>query len=137
MQSHTHNLSSHTHGTGNGTYTHFVVCNNSNIACNGTARKWPSGSGNVHYVYATSKVGMAEQSGISGPSNNTSGGPSNNTSGGPSPNASGGPSNNTSSGPSNNTSGTSGALTSGTNGSGTAINIMPPYIAVYAWRRTA
>ena len=129
MQSHTHNLSSHTHGTGNGTYTHFVVCNNSNIACNGTARKWPSGSGNVHYVYATSKVGMAEQSGISGPSNNTSGGPS--------PNASGGPSNNTSSGPSNNTSGTSGALTSGTNGSGTAINIMPPYIAVYAWRRTA
>lgn len=117
LQSHTHSLQSHTHSLSNHTHSfqQQYYLGKGTMGYNGQAI---TGNGNERQL-GTWNAMPATTTG--GPSNNTSGGPSNNTSGGPSNNTSGGPSTNV----------------SGSTGSGNSHNNMPPYLAVYMWKRIA
>lgn len=140
LANHTHTLSGHSHGTGHSSNINFVI-SNGDIALNSTSRAWAAttNSNGIFFVYTSAAVthGINEYHNTGGPSNNSSGGPSNNTSTGPSNNTSAGPSNNTTGGPSTTNVGDFSAFDTGSTGSNTAWDIMPPYIGVYVWKRTA
>ena len=149
---HAHGLNSHTHsipalsGTAasNGAHTHGdpsgrkFMFTNGDVAVNGTGRQGVSTGGDWYYVYGqTSSTGIWEGSVTSSNGAHThSVTTTANTSGGPS-------TTNTA----NNTAFTSGeasgntadnvAFNSGFNGNGEAHENMPPYLAVYIWKRVA
>ena len=137
---HSHGLNGHTHSIpalsgstgGNGGHGHQVAC-------------YPKGSGSATtwgYTYANST-----NSGLTGQATLASSGinPVGNHTHTVSTNASttGGNSGSTANSSAFNTGGNSGstanssAFNSGNTGSGTAVNHMPPYLAVYVWKRTA
>ena len=141
LSNHTHTLSSHTHSLQSHTHTptnsanYFTTCDGLNLGKNGTRRTWPASGGSVYYVHQVESGTIGERNATGGPTNNTSSAPSNNTTNGPSNNTSGGPSTANTSGPSVANTDNSTAYNTGSAGSGTAIDIMPPYIAVYMWKR--
>ncbi len=138
LPSHTHSIPSHTHSfsattSSSGSHSHTVNYNLSVFPTGGRQRQYhPSGedgsttftnSAGAHTHTISGTTGS--YSGTSGSTSGTSGSTSG-TSG-------------STSGTSGSTEGTSGSAsgTSGSTGSGTAFSIVPPYLAVYMWQRTA
>lgn len=148
LNSHTHSLSSHTHGLGSHTHSipklsgstdtkgnHYHTTMASRVDCpwgeqfNTVHRRWDSpDDGN-------SKVQWDKNTGYAGNHNHTIT-TNASTTGGPSA-ASGGPSTNTSGQATGDTAANAAGTASGSTGSGSAVTILPPYMIVYAWKRTA
>ena len=130
-QGHSHTISNHTHS---------ITLSNTNSGGSGILNTMGSG------ILTTGSSGTLTSA---GPSTNTSGGPSDNTTGAPSNNTTTTPSNNTTGGVSanhthsvtaagsNSNTGGGGNHNHGFTGTQATIQTMPPYLAVYMWKRTA
>ena len=141
LNSHTHSLQSHTHTTTLGSHDHSVTttakkCENI-ITISDATLKWSSNryaGGDFAGVGATDRSIYVNIPSLSGTAaskdlgSKTSGGPSNNTSGAASGNTANSAAFNSG------TAGGSGAHNHGNTGSGSNL---PPYLAVYMWKRVA
>ena len=62
QNSHNHSQNSHSHSTGSSEYDKFLIYSGTNIAVNGTGRKWTSAeNGSVFYVYEASGDGGIDE----------------------------------------------------------------------------